>query len=58
MGEEQYPLTMNSAGIKDPRTRWICQRLDHVYEILTELIVEVREMNSLLHDIQKAMYEK
>lgn len=58
MSEKGLLLKINSDDILDPRTRWICQRLDHLYSILTEMLVEVREMNSLLQDIQKAMYEK
>lgn len=49
---EKYSNKIATDAIKDPRTRWMCQRLDKTYRAFTKLLTEVREMNSILKDIR------
>lgn len=61
MAEDKYkgfPEKIATKDILEPKTRWICQRLDKLYSILTELLMEVRDVNSKLADIQQEMYNK
>jgi hypothetical protein len=60
MAEEKIPIPHKIAteNILDPQTRWICQRLDNLYKILTEVLTELRDVNGKLADIQQEMYNK
>lgn len=56
-----YPKEIESDEIGDPKTRWICQRLDrlnqnleNLYQITTEMLIELRDTNKRMGDMRDA----
>ena len=57
-----FPIKIETNEILEPKTRWICQRLDraiknmeNLYRELAELRIEVRDINSRAEDIRDAI---
>ena len=50
--KKKIPVKISTDEILDPQARWICQRLDKLYSILMDLLIEVRAMNGTLKTVE------
>jgi len=50
--KKKIPVKISTDDILDPQARWICQRLDKLYTILMELLIEVRAINGTVKTIE------